>query len=110
MIILFLALHAPVLLLQLILSLPSRVALKYNGVIINNTSATIELFKEDSINYNFTFYDSVIYNGGYNFSNVPPGNYLIKASLHGLLYPHIIPTYFDSVYSWQLADTCDNYI
>ena len=74
-----------------------------NGGTLSSVNATIEIFKE--YNSIFQFYDSTSYFSNYAFTNLLPGSYILKATINDALHPLILPTYYDSVYLWQNADT-----
>lgn len=49
--------------------------------------------------------DSVVISGGnYSFSGVSPGNYIVQATPDTVLFPLVVPTYYDLVYSWDSAN------
>lgn len=79
------------------------------------TSGYVKLFEYKNTGV-MPLVDSVVIdvNGDYQFSNIMPDNYLIKAYPNKLQYPNTVSTYLDSTISWSKADIvyslCDTII
>jgi len=77
--------------------------IKYSQGTINSANALVELYRD--VNSLFQLYDTTSYLNGFTFSNLLPGNYLLRVLINDTNYKQLMPTYYDSAYTWQQADT-----